>query len=154
MLDHVLIPLDFSDLSEKAVSYGLEIVSGGGQVTLLTVIEPQLSTPYANVSPGVTGVMSTPEPSQPDEEKLARDYLKAIVHRLPKPHPTVELSVQTGGAAEVIVDTAKNFNANAIVMSTHGRAGLSRWVFGSVTQKVLAAAPCPVFVIPSKAVTG
>ena len=58
--------------------------------------------------------------------------------------------VEAGDPATVIVETAQKLHVDAIVMSTHGRSGLSRWLFGSVTQKVLAASCCPVFVIPAK----
>ena len=55
--------------------------------------------------------------------------------------------VKDGDAAGVIIDTAVAENVDLIVMSTHGRSGLSRWVLGSVTEKVLRQAPCPVLVI-------
>ena len=106
---------------------------------------------YSSVTPAVAGVMATAETSFEEQETRASDYLNQITQNLPKPHPQIEISVQVGSPADVIVDTAKSFGVDAIVMSTHGRTGLSRWLFGSVTQKVLSATPCPVFVIPSKA---
>ncbi len=149
MLNHILIPLDFSPLAEKALKYALEIVGNDGQITLLSVVEPQLGDAYSSMTPGVVGAMA--ETSFEDQQTRATDYLNQIAHNLAKPHPRVEISVQLGSPADVIVDTAKSFGVDAIVMSTHGRTGLSRWLFGSVTQKVLGATPCPVFVIPSKA---
>ena len=58
--------------------------------------------------------------------------------------------VQFGDPASVIVDTAGQLHVDAIVMSTHGRSGISRWIFGSVTNKVLGMAECPVLVVPSE----
>jgi nucleotide-binding universal stress UspA family protein len=49
--------------------------------------------------------------------------------------------------AEAIVDEATRIGADAIVMSTHGRGGLSRWLFGSVAEKVLRQAPCPILLV-------
>ena len=62
----------------------------------------------------------------------------------------VGVEVHVGEPANVIVETAERLKVDAIVMSTHGRSGLSRWLFGSVTNKVLSANVCPVYVIPSK----
>jgi nucleotide-binding universal stress UspA family protein len=82
-------------------------------------------------------------------EKSVGSYLKRIAENLTA---TSQLEVRyeffTGEPASIIVDRAKALNVDAIVMSTHGRSGFSRWLFGSVTQKVLNAMPCPVLVVP------
>jgi len=156
MLNHVLVPLDESELSESALDYVPRLVGNEGQVTLLTVIVPpdlSLSTLYA--------VPSQPNPPlQQTEEGLARqlrvqaeDYLRKKVERLGKLGLQVEALVYVGQPADTIVEYAADLNVDAIIMATHGRSGISRWLLGSVTQKVLSAAPCPVFVIPSRATT-
>jgi nucleotide-binding universal stress UspA family protein len=80
----------------------------------------------------------------------AEDYLRSISKRLASTGARIDISVQVGRDAEVIVEHAKEVGADAIVMATHGRSGISRWLLGSVTQKVLQAAPCPVVVIPQQ----
>ncbi|MBZ0306650.1 MAG: universal stress protein [Anaerolineae bacterium] len=57
---------------------------------------------------------------------------------------------KSGRPSETIVEVAKKLNVDAIVMSTHGRSGLSLLLLGSVTHKVLNTSACPVFVIPAK----
>ena len=153
MLDHVLVPLDESGLSESALDYVPKLVGEGSQVTLLTIIVPpdlSLSSLYA--------VPSQPDPTLlQSEEGLARQlrvqaeaYLRKKMERLEKIGAKVETRVQVGQPAETIVEYAAELGVDAIIMATHGRSGVSRWLLGSVTQKVLSAAPCPVFVIPSR----
>ena len=61
----------------------------------------------------------------------------------------VEVELIVGGAAdEAILDYAKENNIDLIVMSTHGRSGVHRWIFGSVTQRVLRHSPVPVLIVP------
>ncbi|MBE7553959.1 MAG: universal stress protein [Anaerolineales bacterium] len=55
--------------------------------------------------------------------------------------------VEVGLPAETIVDYASKNDVSLIVMSTHGRSGVARWVYGSVADKVLRAAPCPVLLV-------
>ena len=57
--------------------------------------------------------------------------------------------VETGDAAAIILDLAEREGVDLIVMATHGRTGVSRWVYGSVAEKVLQAAPCPVLLVRS-----
>jgi len=80
----------------------------------------------------------------------AKNYLEGIARRIQKNDLTVAIDVQIGEPADVIIAAAEKYHVEAIVMSTHGRSGFSRWLFGSVTNKVLAAKPCPVYVVPSK----
>ena len=87
---------------------------------------------------------------QQDQRQRAKDYLSHVADRFARPNLTVKKVVQIGHPPDTIVDTAQRLGVKAIVMSTHGRTGLSRWLYGSVTWKVLAAAPCPVLVIPSR----
>ena len=55
-----------------------------------------------------------------------------------------------GGIAETILDYAENNKVDLIIMSTHGRSGPSRWAFGSVAEKVVRHAPCPVLVVRAR----
>jgi nucleotide-binding universal stress UspA family protein len=80
----------------------------------------------------------------------AESYLRQVAERLRGTGARIDILVQVGKAADVIVENAADLNVDAIVMATHGRSGISRWLLGSVTQKVLSAAPCPVYVIPSR----
>jgi len=151
MLNHVIVPLDGSQLAESALDYAVKLLGEKAQITLVTVIEPQEIALYdfypSTIIPKSTG----------DDQRTgaatqrARNYLKQVADDLVAEHNFhVTMRIEIGDAATLITDIAEHIDADAIVMSTHGRSGLSRWLFGSVTQKVLSATPCPVYVIPAK----
>ncbi|MEO8394469.1 MAG: universal stress protein [Chloroflexota bacterium] len=151
MLDHVLVPLDGSELAQSALDHALKLLSPKGQITLVTVLESQeiaLSDFYPS-----TIIPRTNADEKRTHAAIARSqsYLKQLAFSIEEEYGfQVNTRSEIGDAATVITDIAESLNLDAIVMSTHGRSGISRWLFGSVTQKVLSAAPCPVFVIPAK----
>lgn len=150
MLKHVLVPLDGSALSEQALDFAQNVVADKGQITILSVIEVPTDYEYALVDIPMT--MVTARQFTKDEYTTAyrriQDYLTAFVRRLNKKGYTVECVVETGDPATVINEVANNTNAEAIVMTTHGRTGLNRWLFGSVTHKVISQMVRPVLVVP------
>jgi nucleotide-binding universal stress UspA family protein len=150
MLKDILVPLDGSELSERALLYAESIIEEDGHMILMLVVEP------VDVIIGPSGFAGGPalipgvtqsEYEQEEIVKHAQDYLSQIATKINKTKIEIETIVQVGKPEDEIVDFATNSSIDAIVMSTHGRTGLSRWFMGSVTQKVLGAAPCPVFVI-------
>lgn len=148
MLKHVLVPLDGSPLAELALPKAIEVAAPGGRVTLLLVIDiPQLPiSGYDLLSP------SSPWTSETTIKEIverSRSYLeaKADIARQYGLHATV--LVEYGDPAATVVAVARDRKVDAIVMSTHGRSGIQRWLFGSVTRRVLEVAPCPVYVIPA-----
>ncbi len=82
----------------------------------------------------------------------SEEYLQKVIQNYPDHQIEWRIieSHQAHSPAAIIVDTAAELGVHAITMSTHGRSGFSRWLLGSVTLKVLEAAPCPVFVVPGK----
>lgn len=147
MLNHILIPLDGSLLAEEAIAPSKQIVNTNGKITLVSVMDMPMHWEYGLAPTAVF------EESHKVTEKLisqAKAYLEEIAAVLRADGFQVESVAQYGEPATVIVDTAVAHKVDAISMSTHGRSGFSRWLFGSVTSKVLSTSPCPVFVIPSK----
>jgi nucleotide-binding universal stress UspA family protein len=148
MFKHVLVPLDYSALSEKALPYALHVLSPDGQLTLIVAVETLQNMPV--LPNGEIVVQPNDRPTQEDLRKRAEAYFQRVIHTLPKPLSKIDRVVEFGSAADVIVDFAESSDVDVIVMCTHGRTGLSRWLMGSVTQKVLNASPCPIIVVPSK----
>jgi nucleotide-binding universal stress UspA family protein len=159
MLKHILVPLDGSALSEEALEYGLKIVGPQGKITLVSAVDlPDVTEGNlypivgASLGPIEVGKYSDVYPRAEDWVVQAREYLEAAAGRIREamPEVLVENLIEIGDPASFILKSATRLEVDAIVMSTHGRSGLSRWIFGSVTTRVLNHAPCPVFVVPSK----
>lgn len=149
MLKHVMVPLDESELAESALPYAREIVDAStGKITLIGVVYvPEYITSGLYPVPFEYQIENY-EDVRKTRVNNAKDYLEKIVHDLQRGGLQAEIVVRTGNPADRIVETAEELAVDAIVMSTHGRSGFNRWIFGSVTQKVLNATPCPVMVIP------
>lgn len=154
MLKHILVPLDGSELSEKAIEHVKRLVGTETEITLLVAVDSPEYFAYSMYGtqpiPPVTTVTPRFDYQSLANEMLSQSqiYLERIAADLKQSGYKVHESVETGSPAELIVETAQRLGVDAIVMSTHGRSGLSRWILGSVTSKVLGAAPCPVYVIP------
>lgn len=151
MLKRILVPLDSSKLAETALPYAQQIIEEGGQISLLMVVERiDIFAPNENAPLLVPEVRNLAAEKEDVIQKHAQDYLTRIATEIPGTNLKVETTVQFGKPADEIVDFAENILTDIIVMSTHGRTGLSRWLLGSVTQKVLSASPCPVYIVPGK----
>lgn len=150
MLKRILVPLDGSSLAETALPYALQIVNDGGEITLMMVVD-EIPTVVEDSPLFLDTKDDVVDPIYKEGAlKHAEDYLARVVTTLNKSNLKIETMALHGKPAVEIVDMAKNSPMDAIVMSTHGRTGLSRWILGSVTQKVISATQCPVFVVPSK----
>ena len=114
----------------------------GGELWLVRVSLAQL---YAH-SPAGDGPFYSEEMLEA-EQRAAAEYLSQTRARLNCPEAAGATEVLTGPAAETIIDYARATSIDLIVMSTHGRSGLSRWVYGSVTDKVLRGADCPTLIV-------
>lgn len=150
MLKHIVVPLDGSVLAEQAVPRAEEILEKGGKITLLSVIEVPLDINYTLVDIPITVVTAQPydEKDYNNTYRRLQDYLDARAKDLSRRGYEVEVVVETGDPAVGIAAFAEREGVGAIVMTTHGRTGISRWIFGSVTQKVIEKMPCPVYVVP------
>jgi nucleotide-binding universal stress UspA family protein len=150
MLHHVIVPLDGSHLAETALEHAERLVGPNDKITLLTVVQaPEI--PIYDFYPMPSTLIHEYESSLNDAMPFAKEYLARIAAQIQETlGVTTDTIVEVGQPENVIVDVANKMNVDAIVMSTHGRSGLNRWLFGSVTQKVLASASCPVFVIPNR----
>ncbi|NWF70574.1 MAG: universal stress protein [Chloroflexi bacterium] len=147
MLNHVLVPLDGSTLAETALPEAKRILGPNGKITLVTAIDlPQVPL-YGFDMP--MAMVASSRTSAEETMNHARTYLENAAVELRAAGFQVNVVPHFGEAASVIIETAQKYHVDAIVICTHGRSGLSRWLFGSVTNKVLGAAPCPIYVVPN-----
>lgn len=140
MFKKLLVPLDGSELAERALEPANRLTAGGGELTLLrvTTAEP---TPLA--------FGQTAWPAAIERRSEAAVYLEAVAARLARPGLSLDILAAEGDPASLIVETASSTATDLIVMSTHGYSGLTRWLLGSVTERVLQQAPCPVLAVRS-----
>lgn len=147
MFAHVLVPLDGSQLAETALSYARYIVKAGGKITLVSVVDMPFPTQMAFDIP----VLQSMQPHELESTRdITRRYLQGKATELAAEGYITDSVVEVGYPEESIVNVARRYGVDAIIMSTHGRTGLSRMLMGSVTYRVLNDAGCPVLVIPNK----
>ena len=144
MLKRVLVPVDFSGDSLNALAYARALVKPfKAEVVLVHVIEPIYYAAPGDMymaSPNLATIID-------EQERVAAHQLKRIAADLAKRGQRVRTVLKTGSPAQVIIDTAQRTGTDLIVMATHGRTGLKRWVYGSVTAKVLRSVSCSMLVI-------
>ena len=147
MFKHILVPLDGSLLAEQALAPACRVAEKfSGRLLLLRVVTPDRTLPGL---PYLAG-RSSSAPIGPARPLLdeAEAYLAGL--RLPNPAVPVRSLVLAGAPPEMIVATATEQNVDLIVMSTHGRAGITRLLYGSVAEAVLRGATVPVLLVPSR----
>lgn len=141
----ILVPLDGSELAKQALPHAEDLATRTGATIILMQVVQRL-TEKMMVAPGFAVTMQN-EPAVDNSVEEADTRLTGQVEHLQRLHIPAETMIDVGDAAGKIVDYAAEHEIDLIVMSTHGYSGLTRWRYGSVTTKVLSAAPCPVLVV-------
>ncbi|MFC1893739.1 universal stress protein [Chloroflexota bacterium] len=155
MYERIIIPLDGSKVGEAALPYVEQLVAKLSpevkvEVTLLQVLSKMT---YPVVAGEVVATVPYTENEMAQIKQKAVDYLNQAGEALGRKGIVVTARVAIGDASEEIVKAANDVNADLIAMSTHGRSGLSRWAFGSVTDKVLKlGGQAPILIVKGKEV--
>lgn len=143
-ITNILVPTDFSAGSQEAVRYGYDLaVALGATLHVMHVLE----NPFA---PGAFMEMYTPPSPEYflDMERQAETKLKAALSPEQQARVHAVLTTRLGVPATEILDRLQTEPAiDLVVMATHGRGGVARFVMGSVTDKIIRSAPCPVVTI-------
>jgi nucleotide-binding universal stress UspA family protein len=148
MLHRILVPLDGSSVSEEALGYARQVVAHGDTIDLLTVVDTPEYPASMFYPAGLPTYDLTRQDVQGEVVPQAEQYLGKIADSLRAEGFVVHIRVVIGEPAAIIVEQAEEDAVDAIVMSTHGRSGISRWLFGSVANKVLSISHIPVFIVP------
>jgi nucleotide-binding universal stress UspA family protein len=149
----LLVPLDGSELAESVLPDVQSIaLSCKSQIVLLHVLEtPVEQTPMWLKNPvdGYPVYYDITESKRERRKSLSQNYLNDVAKKLSLEGCVVstEVSAVIGSSADKIIDYAQANSFDLIAMSTHGRSGLGRWVFGSTTDKVLHSGEIPVLVV-------
>ena len=140
MYKKILVPLDGSALAECVLPHVKAIGVGCGveKVVLLRVVEP---------IPAETPATIDFEAVQKAGVKAAEKYLAKTKAKLSKRGLNIEAKVLTGRPAEIISEFAQRNKVDLVAIATHGRSGISRWIFGSVADKIVRSSSVPVLLV-------
>ena len=140
----ILCPIDFSDFSRHALDHAVAIATRyESTITVFNVCALVPATAYA---PG-TPMMPVTVPTQGDLDALLAAMKRFVDIEVGSTVP-MRFEIGEGDAASEILDRASALPSDLIVMGTHGRSGFERLVLGSVTEKVIHKAACPVLTVP------
>lgn len=145
MLNRILVPTDFSDNGENALKYAQNLAEKfGAEIHLLHVIANDTA-----VAMGSDGFFAV-------SDEIMQDLHNAVANKLQETAASVAGSVKNvvqeireGAPFSEIIQYAKAKDIDLIVMGTHGRTGISHLLIGSVAEKVVRKARCPVLTVPS-----
>ena len=136
--DTILVPLDGSELAEGALETAVDFLKGHSTAQLVLLRAAEAST--------LTGRDRTEEQVRVVRE--AEGYLDAVVARLRENGVTnLKASVWYGPAASTIVEASERDKVDLIIMSSHGRSGFGRLIFGSVAESVLRGTRIPILLV-------
>jgi nucleotide-binding universal stress UspA family protein len=141
---NILCPVDFSDFSKRALDHAIAIAHHyESKVTVLHVCPPVPAFAYAAGIPPVESIVLT----DADRERL-KSELRAFADCDARSGVRIEPVVREGDAVREILDEAASAKADLVTVGTHGRSGFERLFLGSVTEKLLRTACCPILTVP------
>lgn len=143
-VNRIVAPIDFSEHSREALRNAKALAQHyGARIDLVHIVEETLHPAF--YGPAMQSIYD----AQPDIEERAVERLKTFYRETEGPDSEVTFHAGPGRAPEALAEYARERAADLIVMATHGRTGLERMRLGSVTEKLMRRAPCPVFTVKS-----
>ncbi len=138
----VLVPIDFSDYSKRALKYAVNFTKQfNADLILIYVVEPVIYPP--DFSMGQIAIPSV----DLEMDKRASDELEKLAKKEIPEEIKVKALVKTGKPFIEIIETASEEKIDLIIIATHGHTGVEHILFGSTAEKVVRKAPCPVLTI-------
>jgi nucleotide-binding universal stress UspA family protein len=140
-ITRILVPTDFSEPADAALTYALDLAAKvGASISLIHVFDD----PFIG---GMYTAEYVPMPPQMRADIVAglRKQLADVVEK--RGNPNLSAEVLVGPTAKAIVDAANDRHADLIVMGTHGRHGVAHLLLGSVAERVVRTAGCPVLTV-------
>jgi nucleotide-binding universal stress UspA family protein len=137
----ILVPLDGSELAEKALPFVRQLALEWNATLYLIRVVPEIPVQMSPFGPNTvdSGVIKA-------DLNEADEYLRGVAAGLPG---TVHTGATSGGLVEVLIDAVRAYQITDIIMASHGRTGLSRVVLGSVTDALVQRLDLPILVVPS-----
>lgn len=141
MYKKILVPLDGSQLSEVALPHA-EALAKSEEAELIL-----LRVPIIPIGENFAHDPQVSETIRKEIEQEARQYINAKIQKVIKDHVRVSGMTREGPVPDTILEVAEETHADLIAMSTHGRTGISRWLLGSVADKIVHRAHIPVMLV-------
>ncbi|MDP2643339.1 MAG: universal stress protein [Desulfobacterales bacterium] len=158
MFKKIMVPLDGSEVAECVIPYVDGFIEQGqvDAIVFVRVIRPiSMATALAATeesNQAFAGELLIKLNENEGERKfLIAEYLSDVVKRLKQNRVKLQTAVLVGKVADSLLHYAENNGIDLILLATHGRSGVSRWVRGSVAERVLRASPIPVLIIRAPA---
>jgi nucleotide-binding universal stress UspA family protein len=149
MYKKIMVPLDGSELAECVLPHVEAITSGCGATTVVfvRVVDP-IRLPASVPARGDYGFTEKDrEKMEKHHKQAAGEYLKNTVHDLTVAGANISYDVLEGKVADSLTDYAVSNSVDLIVMASHGRSGVSRWVLGSVAERLVRHSCVPVLMV-------
>jgi universal stress protein A len=143
-IQKIVVPTDFSEVSLKAMDYAIAFARQfAAEVLIVHVLD---DVPVA----GEDAIVSLGETGLPKVRERAERRLAEMANAKRAENLKVETALRSGSAPQEIIETAKEHQADLIILATHGRRGIKRFFLGSTTERVVRHACCPVLVVREK----
>jgi nucleotide-binding universal stress UspA family protein len=139
---HIVATTDLSPESFSAVSYAAHLARSQGSKLTVVHVAHSTSLVFTDFAPPIDMVNIDAAIEQAAVEQLD-EWVARHLHNVPR----VDVTVRRGITHEVICEVAKEVDASVIVIATHGRKGIGHLFLGSVAERVIRDAPCPVLVV-------
>ncbi|MDR3625519.1 MAG: universal stress protein [Ignavibacteriaceae bacterium] len=138
----ILVPIDFSDYSKRALKYAVNFAKKfNAQLFLIYVVEPIIYPP--DFSMGQIAIPSV----DLEMDKRAFEELNKLAEKEIPAELIANTIVKTGKPFIEIIETASEENIDIVIIATHGHTGMEHILFGSTAEKVVRKAPCPVLIL-------
>lgn len=142
MYERLLLALDGSPPSEKAIPHAMALAQAfKAELHVIRVVPLTVSASHADGAPAAALSALSAEADE------ASAYLNSVAAQLSAEGLLVQTAVRSGDVADELLHQAAQIDADLIVMSTHGRSGVGRWVYGSVADRILRQAEIPVLLV-------
>jgi nucleotide-binding universal stress UspA family protein len=145
MYDRIVVPIDGSECSGRALDEAIDVAMGT-HARLLVLHIAECPMPYA----GLDGAYLDPTLLMPPIKEAANQLLSQAVARVQAAGVTVESQLvesYAGRTVDRILDAVRKFGADLVIVGSHGRSGVSRFLLGSVSDGLIRTSPVPVLVV-------
>lgn len=145
----ILVPVDFSESSYKAVLYGLSFAQEyGAKAIILSVIDDRIFEESVLFA-GFVSVNYNEHNARESRKEMVREKIDPMIREIRRKFVGVEVEedIRFGNVYKEIIKCAQEKGVDMIVMGSHGTSGIKHSLIGGITEKIIRKAPCPVFTV-------